>query len=99
LTKLSFPWLALGLGLTIAVILLMSGAVDPAVEPRLPLLTLLIINEFAFFVTVFGAVQGIRTGFAHGVGPGLLLVTAGCGLLAAGFLWLGIILWPGGFPG
>ena len=29
----------------------------------------------------------------------LLLATLADGLLAAGFLYLGIRLWPGGFPG
>ena len=97
--KLSFPWLALGLGLTIAVIMMVSGAVDPATKPALPLLTLLIMSEFAFFVTAIGAVQAVRAGLAQGFGPGSLMVTAGCVLLAGGFLWLGISLWPGGFPG
>jgi hypothetical protein len=97
--KLSFPWLALSLGLTIAMILVVSGAVDPASKPVLPLLTLLIMTEFGFFVTAIGAVQALRTGFAQGFGFALLTVIAGCALLAVGFLWLGLTLWPGGFPG
>lgn len=97
--KLSFPWLALGLGLTIAVILVVSGAVDPASKPALPLLTLLIMTEFGFFVTAIGAGLALRSGFAQGFGFAMLAVIAGCALLAAGFLWLGLSLWPGGFPG
>jgi len=97
--KLSFPWLALGLGLIIALILVVSGAADPATKPALPLLTLLIMSEFAFFVTAIGAVQAIRAGLVQGFGYGLLMVAVGCVLLAGGFLWLGISLWPGGFPG
>ena len=97
--KLPFPWLALGLGLIIAVIVVVSGAVDPATEPALPLLTLLVLSEFAFFVTAIGAVQAVRAGLAQGFSPVLFLVIAGCALLAGGFLWLGISLWPGGFPG
>ena len=97
--KLSFPWLALGLGLTIAMILVASGAVDPASEPVLPLLTLLVMAEFGFFVTAIGAGQAIRTGLAQGFGIALFTLIAGCSLLAAGFLWLGLSLWPGGFPG
>ncbi|HHH42607.1 MAG TPA: hypothetical protein ENK49_00570 [Gammaproteobacteria bacterium] len=96
--KLSFPWLALGLGLLVALVLAVSGAADPSGESALPLLTRLIMSEFAFFVTAIGAVQAIRAGLAQGFGPGVLLVAAGCGLLAVGFLWLGIVLWPGGFP-
>ena len=97
--KLSFPWLALGLGLTIAVIMVVSGAVDPASKPVLPLLTLLVMTEFGFFVTAIGAVQALRAGFAQGFGFVLFAVIAGCALLAVGFLWLGLTLWPGGFPG
>ncbi len=97
--KFSYPWLALGLGLIIAVILVVSGAVDPASQPALPLLTLLIMTEFGFFVTAIGAVQAIRAGLAQGFGLALLTVIAGCSLLSIGFMWLGISLWPGGFPG
>jgi hypothetical protein len=96
--KLSFPWLALGLGLIIALILVVSGAVDSASKPALPLLTLLIMTEFGFFVTAIGAVQGIRTGLAQRFGVAMLAVIAGCGIMAIGFLWLGFSLWPGGFP-
>ncbi|GMQ87410.1 MAG: hypothetical protein BMS9Abin08_0613 [Gammaproteobacteria bacterium] len=97
--KFSYPWLALGLGLIIAVILVVSGAVDPASKPALPLLTLLIMAEFGFFVTAIGAFQAIRAGLAQGFGFALLTVIVGCSLLAVGLLWLGLSLWPGGFPG
>jgi hypothetical protein len=60
---------------------------------------MLIINEFGFFVTAIGAGVGINKMLAGGARPALLLATVGCGLLAAGFLYLGIKLWPGGFPG
>jgi len=96
--KLSFPWLALGLGLIIALILLLSGAVDPESKPALPLLTLLIMTEFGFFVTAIGAVGGVRTGLARNFGVAVLTVILGCGFLAIGFLWLGLSLWPGGYP-
>ncbi len=97
--KLSFPWLALGLGLTLAVILMMSAAASPASQPALPLLTQLVMAEFGFFVTVIGAGQAIQMGLAQGYSFALLTVIAGCSLLSVGFLWLGISLWPGGFPG
>jgi len=97
--KFSYPWLALGLGLIIAVILVVSGAVDSASKPALPLLTRLIMAEFGFFVTAFGAGQAIRIGLTQGFGFALLAVIAGCSLLSIGLMWLGISLWPGGFPG
>jgi len=96
--KLSFPWLALGLGLTLAAILIVPGVVDPASQPALPLLTRLIMAEFGFFVTAIGAVQAIRKGLTQGFGFVLITVISGCSLLSIGFMWLGISLWPGGFP-
>jgi len=98
--NISCPWLALGLGLLVAFGLLQSGALQADGNYALPMLTMLIINEFGFFVTVIGAGVGINKLLAGGVRPPpLLLVTLGCAMLAAGFLYLGIKLWPGGFTG
>ncbi len=97
--NLGFPWLALGLGLLVAVGLVFSGALSPEGRYDLPLLTMLIVNEFGFFVTAIGAGVGINKLLAGGVRPPLLLATLGCAVLAAGFLYLGIQLWPGGFSG
>ncbi|MGD8617569.1 MAG: hypothetical protein PVH54_00100 [Gammaproteobacteria bacterium] len=97
--NLSYPWLALGLGLLVAFGLLLSGALPADGNYALPMLTMLLINEFGFFVTAIGAGVGINKQLAGGVRPALLLVTLADGMLAAGFLYLGIKLWPGGFPG
>jgi len=98
MADLPFPWLALGLGLLAAIGLTGSGVLGPAEAYRLPLLTLLIVTEFGFFVTAIGAGIGINRLLASGLQRGLLLSVLGCALLAAGFLYLGIRLWPGGFP-
>jgi hypothetical protein len=94
--NLPFPWLALSLGLLVALGLTGSGALGPAEAYRLPVLTLLIINEFGFFLTAIGAGIGINRLLAQGMQPGLLFSAIGCGVLAAGFLYLGIRLWPEG---
>ncbi len=96
--KNSFPWLALGLGLLLAVVLLQTGATRPDGEHSLPLLTMLIMSEFGFFLCAIGAGLGIRTLLKQEFSYSLLAVVLGCCVLAAGFLWLGIVLWPGGFP-
>jgi hypothetical protein len=93
--KLTFPWLALGLGLLVAAGLLMSGALSPEGNYELPLLTMLIVNEFGFFVTAIGAGVGINTLLKDGAQPYLLPVIITCAVLAAGFLYLAIRLWPG----
>ena len=93
--KWPFAWLALGVGLLLALVLLQTGAMGPEAGRSLPLLTLLIITEFGFFLTVIGAATGIRRLMAGGFNLTLFIALVGCGLLAAGFLWLGLQLWPG----
>jgi hypothetical protein len=93
--NLSFPWLALGLGLLVAIGLFFSGALSPDGRYDLPLLTMLIVNEFGFFVTAIGAGVGINMMIRDGIQQPLLTVVIACGILAAGFLYVAIKLWPG----
>ena len=93
--KLTFPWLALGMGLLVVAGLLLSGALSPEGNYELPLLTMLIVNEFGFFVTAIGAGVGINTLIKDGAQPSLLMVIIACAVMAAGFLYLAIKLWPG----
>ena len=93
--KMTFPWLAMGMGLLVAVGLVASGVLSPEANYELPLLTMMIVNEFGFFVTAIGAGIGINILLKNGMQPGLLVVTIACGLMAAGFLLLAIRLWPG----
>ena len=72
-----------------------SGALSPDANYDLPLLTIMIVNEFGFFVTVIGAGIGINSLLKGGVQPSLLMVTVVCAVMAAGFLYLAIKLWPG----
>ena len=97
MTNLSFPWLALGLGLLVAVGLVVSGVFSPEGSYKLPLLTMLIVNEFGFFVTAIGAGLGINALLKQGANSVLAGVVIADGLLAGMFLYLGIQLWPGGF--
>ncbi len=95
--NIPFPWLAMGLGLMVAVGLILSGVFSPDGVYKLPLLTLLIVNEFGFFVTAIGAGIGINTLLGKGMNPTMLGITLVDGFMAAMFLYLGIQLWPGGF--
>jgi hypothetical protein len=94
--KLPFSWVALGVGLLIALVLLKTGALAPEAARSLPLLTLLIVTEFGFFLTAIGAGLAIRSLVSQGFNVGLALALAGCVALAGGFLWLGLQLWPAG---
>ena len=93
--QLTFPWLAMGMGLLLATGLVASGALSPDANYDLPLLTMMIVNEFGFFVTAIGAGLGINALLREGVQPSLLMVTVVCAVMAAGFLYLAIKLWPG----
>lgn len=94
--KRSFSWVALGLGLLLALLLLNTGALGPESERSLPLLTLLIISEFGFVLNLIGAGVAAKTLLGERGGPAILFALLGCVALAVGFLWLGLQLWPGG---
>lgn len=94
--KLPFPWVALGVGLLLALVLLRTGAMPGDAERSLPLLTQLIIAEFGFFLTAIGAGVAARSIKSRGFVAATAAALSGCALLAAGFLWLGLQLWPGG---
>ena len=82
----------------IALLLLVTGALGPEEGRRLPLLTLLIVAEFGFFLTAAGAFMAVRAQLHAAFSGALAMVALGCALLAVLFVWLGVRLWPGGFP-
>ena len=91
--KFSFPWLAAGLGLLLAMVLLQSGVLGAAEARKLPLLTLLFISEFGFLVTAAGSIVAGRTLLQQGRNWTQLSLTLACGALAIAFFSLGIMLW------
>jgi hypothetical protein len=95
-SKLPFPWIALGVGLFLALGLLLGGAGAPEGERVLPLLTMLLGAELGFFVTGAGAVVAVRRLRAGETGTVPWMLIAACAALAVGFFWLGIAMWPGG---
>jgi hypothetical protein len=91
--KFSFPWLAAGLGLLLAMVLLQTGVLGPAEARSLPLLTMLFISEFGFLVTAAGSIVAGRTLMQQGRSWTQLLLSLACGALAVAFFTLGIMLW------
>jgi hypothetical protein len=91
--KFSFPWLSAGIGLLLAMVLIQSGVLGDAADRSLPLLTLLFISEFGFFVTAAGSVMAGRTLLQQGRSWSNLLLTLACGALSIAFFTLGILLW------
>lgn len=92
MTKFPFPWLALGAGLLIALLLLAAQAV-PGGGP-LPLLTQLILAEFGFILNVIGSWKGLQNLQTQGMRWPLLSVTIGCIVMAVVLGLMGMTLWP-----
>ncbi len=89
-----FPYIALPLGLVFMLIISVGSQIDSNGTTALPLLTMLVMNEFAFIANLIGGYIGIKHTFS--VGPKLIYttITIGCILMAARLLFLGMALWP-----
>ena len=97
--KRSYPWLALGLGLILSLVLMRYADPGSTGMQKLPLLTGLLMSEFGFLVTAVAAGICIRDLIKQGVGKLPLVLLAGNLLLAANFMRLGLQLWPGAVGG
>jgi len=95
---INFPYLALALGLFLSLVITKGIELDVNGETLLPLLTLLIINECAFFLCIAGSFIGVRqlkaTGFKLKENALYAITTVICVLFSIQFLLLGIKLWP-----
>jgi uncharacterized membrane protein len=92
--KESFPFVASGLGLFLMLLLIKGSETGEDGSTLIPLLTLLVVCEFAFFVNAIGAYIGIKHTIATGLKPLYTVITLTCIVLAFLFAWIGISLWP-----
>lgn len=94
----NFPYIALVLGLLLSLMITKGSQLDSNGETLLPLLTLLIINECAFFLTAAGTFIGVKhiisTNFKDSSKALYIITIVLCALLCIQFLLLGIKLWP-----
>jgi len=94
----NFPYIALALGLLLSVLMTKGSQFDSNGETLLPLLTLLIINECAFFLTAIGTFIGVKhiiSSHFNISSKALYTITVVlCALLCIQFLLLGFKLWP-----
>ena len=90
----ALPYLAVGIGVPLMLIIIRGSETGGDGNTAMPLLTLLVVSEFAFFVTAIGAFIGLKHIRAVGVQPLYALASVICVLLAIRFMWLGIKLWP-----
>ena len=92
--KYNFPYIALGLGLFLMLVVIKGSEIRSDGHTTIPLLSLLAISEFAFFVTAIGVYIGIKHILSVGNKLIYTAVTLFCILLSIRFLMLGIDLWP-----
>lgn len=95
---INFPYLAMALSLFLLMVITRGSQADSDGETALPLLTLLIINECAFFLSLAGAFIGLRylksIDFKIKLKPLYSITTLLCVLLTIQFTLLGLKLWP-----
>ena len=95
---INFPYLAMALSLFLLMVITRGSQTGSDGETALPLLTLLIINECAFFLSLAGAFIGLRylksIDFRIKLKPLYSITTLLCILLTIQFTLLGLKLWP-----
>ena len=95
---INFPYIALALGLLLLLVVTRGSETDTEGFTILPLLTLLIVNECAFFLTAAGSFIGLKqlnsSGFNFRKNPLYFMTTVICILLTIQFTLLGFELWP-----
>ncbi|MDQ6955594.1 MAG: hypothetical protein Q9M21_00210 [Mariprofundaceae bacterium] len=92
--KIHFPYLALALGLIFMFIIHMGSEINAEHITRIPILSLLIMNEFAFFMAASATYIGIKHMQSIGWSTSYTFIVAGCAVLTLRFIYLGIQLWP-----
>ena len=90
----NFPVIALALAVFIHLLLFMATTPDANGQTLLPLLTLLIIAEFGFIVSMVGAYVSGSQQLKDGLTATGILITLLCAALALSLMLQGIELWP-----
>lgn len=91
---INFPYIAAGLGLMLFLVVMRGSVITNDGTTTLPLLTLLVVSEFCFFVNAIGVFIGIKHINAVGMETFYTATTVLCALLTVSFLYLGFTLWP-----
>jgi len=92
--KYNYPYIALGLGLFLMLVVIKGSEIRGDGVTAIPLLTLLIISEFGFIATAIGAYIGIKHSLSVGIKVVYTVITIFCIILSVRFMLYGIDLWP-----
>lgn len=91
--KKSIPWLTLGIGLLLSLLLLRFSPLSTSSGFVLPLLTALLMSEFGFIMTAIGAGISVSDVLKSGIKWRPLALLIGNLLLALNFMKSGFVLW------
>jgi len=94
MNKSNFPYLGLLLGVFLLLTVMGGRELSPNGEPLLPLLMLLLMNEFAFIISAISVFIGIKQMKSNGVQALFAVVVGGCLLVGSFSIFLGVQLWP-----
>ncbi len=90
----NFPYIALALAATLFLVVIQGSQLQEDGSYTLPLLTLLVVSEFSFFVTAIAVYVGLkyRAQVENKLFYTATIIT--CLVFSIYFLTLGITLWP-----
>lgn len=92
--KNNFPWLTLGVGLVLALVLVWFSPLNRSIPVAMPLLMALFMAELGFLVTAAGAMTAIYKIRSSGMDNRLMVLVAGNLVLAVNLAYVGYVLWP-----
>lgn len=91
---INFPYIALALSSFLLLLVMKGSELSDDGTTLMPLLTLLVVSEFSFFVTAIGVYIGSQNIRMQGIQSVYTLATVLCLVLSIRFMFLGIELWP-----
>lgn len=91
--KKSLPWLGLGVGLVLSLLLFRFSPVNTSSQFTLPLLMALLMAEFGFIITAIAAGISLKDVLKQANKIGSITLLVGNLVLAINFVNQGLVLW------
>ena len=92
--KFPFSFIATVLGLMLLALVIAAAPETADAPPKIPLLAMLIVNEFGFIVTAIGVFTGSKTILNTSRDKYIIASVFCCALLSIKFLLTGLSYWP-----
>lgn len=94
MSKYNFPYIAFAMGVFFMLVVTIGGQESEGGTTGLPLLTLLVVSEFSFFLCAIGAYLSVKRILDIGFNAVHALLGISCVILSIRFLIMGIDFWP-----